>query len=81
MTAASALTLDRIPRGRQVRIRSVAGEGPVTLRLMEMGILPGALVSVVRLAPLGDPMEVEVTGCRLVMRRMEAGLVSVQDLP
>ena len=72
-------TLDRLPLGRKAVIQAVAGEGPVSLRLLEMGLLPGVEVSVVRYAPFGDPMEVEVKGCRLVMRRAEAGLISVRD--
>ena len=63
-------TLDGLAPGRKARIRAVADQGAVSLRLMEMGLLPGAEVSVIRLAPFGDPLEVAVTGCRLVMRRL-----------
>jgi len=75
----AALRLDLLARGRKAVIEAVSGTGPVPLRLMEMGLLPGAEISVIRFAPFGDPMEVEVTGCRLVMRRAEAGLISVRD--
>ena len=71
--------LDVLPLGLKTVIEAVSGEGPASLRLMEMGLLPGAEISVIRQAPFGDPLEVEVTGCRLVMRRAEAGLISVRD--
>lgn len=50
----------------------------VRQRLMEMGLTKGVLVSVVRVAPLGDPMEIELRGYRLSLRRKEAEAVKVQ---
>lgn len=47
-------------------------------RLLEMGLLPGTPVEVVRLAPLGDPMDVRVRGYHLSLRRHEARLVLVE---
>ena len=73
------IRLDLLPPGRKAFIEAVAGEDSLSLRLMEMGLLPGVEVSLIRFAPFGDPLEVEVTGCRLVMRRAEAGRISVRD--
>jgi Fe2+ transport system protein FeoA len=49
----------------------------VSLRLLEMGLTPGVQVAVVATAPLGDPLEIEVRGYRLSIRRREAALVAV----
>jgi Fe2+ transport system protein FeoA len=46
---------------------------------MEMGLLPGTELSIVNVAPFGDPLEIEVRGCRLSIRRHEAALVLVRQ--
>ncbi len=74
-------TLDRLPPGRRACVASVEGDGPDSLRLLEMGLLPDREVVVVRCAPLGDPLEIEVMGYRLVLRRSEARRVSVREMP
>lgn len=73
-------TLDLLPPGGCASIADVAGEDPVALRLLEMGLLPGHEVRMVRRAPLGDPIEVEVLGYRLVLRTCEAACVTVKDV-
>lgn len=73
-------TLDLLPAGGCACIADVAGEDPVALRLLEMGLLPGHEVRMVRRAPLGDPIEVEVLGYRLVLRTCEAACVTVKDV-
>jgi Fe2+ transport system protein FeoA len=55
----------------------VPGVDAVSLRLLEMGLTPGVQVAVVATAPLGDPLEIEVRGYRLSIRRREAALVAV----
>ena len=49
----------------------------VTDRLMEMGMLPGSEVQVIRLAPLGDPMDLKVRGYHLSIRKSEAALIQI----
>ena len=71
-------TLDALPVGEKARIASVEGAGPVPLRLLEMGLLPEAEVSVIRRAPLGDPIEIEILGYRLVLRASEARHVALR---
>ena len=71
-------TLDTLAVGGRGRIASVGGAGPVPLRLLEMGLLPEAEVLLVRRAPLGDPIEIEVMGYRLVLRASEARHVSLR---
>lgn len=72
------ITLDGLPLGIRARVTAVLGEGDIPLRLLEMGFLPDVEVSVVRRAPLGDPLEVEVLGYRLVLRCSEARQVRVR---
>lgn len=73
----ATLSLDELPFGVQARVVRVDGVGPVVKRLMEMGIVPGVPVSVVRSAPLGDPFEVRVRSYHLALRRNEARTISV----
>jgi Fe2+ transport system protein FeoA len=65
-------SLAQTPRKTPVVIRSVAGA-----RLMEMGLVPGTEVTIVNVAPLGDPLEIEVRTCRLSIRRAEAAEITV----
>jgi ferrous iron transport protein A len=53
------------------------GADATAIRLLEMGLTPGALVRVVGRAPLGDPLELEVRGYRLSLRRAEAARVAI----
>jgi ferrous iron transport protein A len=74
---ASPLTLDNIPVGIWARVSSVLGNGMNAIRLMEMGLVPGAPVSVVRSAPFGDPLQIRIRDYHLALRRGEASMVSV----
>ncbi len=71
-------TLDQLTVGSRAAVVSVRGGDAVSLRLLEMGLVPGIGVSVVGTAPLGDPMELELRGYRLSVRRSEAALVEVK---
>jgi ferrous iron transport protein A len=71
------ITLNALPFGARARVASVGGAGAVARRLMEMGVVPGAPISVVKAAPLGDPIEVRVRGYHLALRRSEAESISV----
>lgn len=70
-------SLDSLTVGDQARIVSVHGAGAVKRRLMDMGITRGTLVKVVKLAPLGDPLEIRIRGYELSLRKSEAELVLV----
>jgi ferrous iron transport protein A len=72
------LTLSEATRGEQVRVVQIAGDDSLSIRLMEMGLTPGVDVVLVGAAPLGDPLEFEVRGYRLSLRRSEAARVSVE---
>lgn len=74
------MTLDELTRGDQARVTGVAGGDDISLRLLEMGLTPGAVVRLLGTAPLGDPLELEVRGYRLSLRRSEAARVDVDPL-
>lgn len=66
--------------GEKARILDVSGEDSVAMRLMEMGLTDGEVVSVVGFAPLGDPIEFAVRGYRISLRSMEAQRVLVESV-
>jgi Fe2+ transport system protein FeoA len=70
-------SLEEIPVGKSACVADVAGVDPTSLRLLEMGLTPGVSVRVVATAPLGDPLELELRGYRLSIRRNEAARVAV----
>ena len=69
-------TLDRLAAGDHATVTGYAGDPPG--RLLEMGLVPGTPLEVVRLAPLGDPMDVHVRGFHLSVRKDEAARVTVR---
>ena len=58
-------------------ITTIGGERAFRRRLMELGLVPGTTVRLCKIAPLGDPLELEVRGCRLSIRRREAAAVAL----
>src|SRR5687768_9699519 len=71
-------TLGALAVGARACVESIAGDDEISLRLMEMGLVPGTELRVVGLAPLGDPLELELRGYRLSLRRSEAERVGVK---
>lgn len=67
--------------GQSARVAGIATGGALSQRLMAMGLLPGSLVKLVRVAPLGDPITVETEGCQLSLRRAEAAGLELHDEP
>lgn len=70
-------TLADVAPGRRVRVAAVNGNGRLTQRLLEMGVIPGVTLKIVKSAPFGDPIEVRVRGYSLAMRRSEADAIEV----
>jgi len=68
---------DLKPRQRGTVVK-VGGGGPVRRRMMDMGLVTGAEVEVVRVAPLGDPIEFTVKGYNLSLRKSEAKQIEVE---
>lgn len=70
--------LSDLPIGGRAKVIGVAGTDSVGVRLLEMGLIPGVEVRLLGTAPLGDPLEFELRGYRLSLRRSEAARVEVE---
>jgi ferrous iron transport protein A len=74
------LKLSGLAIGASAVVRGYPKSGDAFLRLREMGVLPGTTVTLVRTAPLGDPLEIKVRGYHLTLRRSEADHVLVESI-
>jgi len=72
-------TLSSVPMGEKARVVAINGSDRISRRLMEMGVVPGVSLEVLKAAPFGDPIEVRVRGYNLAMRRSEADTIEVAD--
>lgn len=72
-------SLAEIALGRAVTVRAVDGPRAFRRRLLEMGLVPGTVVRVVTVAPLGDPLRIEVRGGQWSIRRAEAAEIEVSE--
>ena len=70
-------TLRDVRIGQTVKVVKLHGEGPVKRRIMDMGITKGVEIFVRKVAPLGDPMELNVRGYELSVRRADAEMIEV----
>lgn len=73
-------TLKDVKCGNTVKVIKLHGEGPVKRRIMDMGITKGSEVYVRKVAPLGDPIEVNVRGYELSIRKEDAEKIEVQEV-
>lgn len=74
-------TLGQLGRGQKAVVTGLLAESrPFRRKLLAMGLTPGCEVEIVRLAPLGDPVEIALRGFRLCLRRHEAAGVSVEEI-
>ena len=71
------MTLNELKTGQTARIDAVGGEGALRQHFLDMGMLPGVEVTVTRLAPLGDPMELNVRNYELSVRKADAEMIEV----
>ena len=71
------MTLDQIAVGSEAIITNVGGEGELRLRLLDMGLIPKTKVTVRKMAPLGDPIEIRLRGYELTIRKEDAGKIEV----
>ncbi len=71
--------LSDIEVGSTATVVRVHGDTPVSKRLMEMGVVPGVVVRVVKTAPFGDPIQIRVRGYSLAIRRNEAQAIEVSE--
>ena len=71
-------TLKDIQVGQTVTVRKLHGDGPVRRRIMDMGSTKGVAIHVRKVAPLGDPMELNLRGYELTLRRADADMIEVE---
>ena len=74
------MTLKEIPVGQSAAIEAVRGEGALRRHLLDMGVIPGAELTVIKLAPMGDPMEIQIHGYELTLRLADADQIQVTPI-
>lgn len=74
------MTLKELEIGKSAVIKNVGGEGALRQHFLDMGMIPGAEVTVVKLAPMGDPMELQIHGYELTLRLVEAAQIEIEEI-
>ncbi len=74
------MNLTNLPIGATAKVVAVKGNNAISKRLMEMGVVPGVSVRVIKSAPFGDPLEIRVRGYHLAMRKSEADAIEVNEI-
>ena len=74
------MKLNELKIGQCARITSVGGEGALRQHFLDMGVIPGAEVTLVKLAPMGDPMELQIHGYELTLRVSDAGEITIDPI-
>ncbi len=74
------MTLDNIDVGQEAVITKVGGEGELRCRFLDMGIIPKTKVKVQKMAPMGDPIEIQLRGYELTIRKEDAQKIEVEIL-
>ena len=72
------MTLDNLPIGKPAIILTVGGEGDLRCHLLDMGLIPHTEVTVRKVAPLGDPMELHLRGYTMTLRKEDAARIEVR---
>lgn len=72
------MTLKDAKIGSTVTVTKINGQGPLKRRIMDMGITKGVNIRVVKVAPLGDPIEINVRNYELSIRKADAALIEIQ---
>lgn len=80
MAKSDASSLGELAVGTRAVVRQVAGSRRLRTRVLELGLLPGTEIEVVRKAPLGDPLELRLRGYSLSLRKADAAAIEVQVL-
>ena len=73
-------TLGKLIPGQKGKVINLGEKGPARRRLMDMGITPGVEIEIVKVAPLGDPIEINLRGYELSLRKSEAEQIKIEQL-
>ena len=74
------MTLDELQVGKDAVIQSVGGEGALRRHFLDMGLIPGTEVTLMKVAPMGDPVELRIRGYELTLRKADAARIEIQDI-
>ena len=73
------MTIDDLKIGQTGTIARVGGEGALRLRFLDMGLIPGTRVMLQKVAPMGDPIQIQVRGYELTIRREDAAKITLKE--
>ncbi len=73
------MTLNDLKTGRSAVITAVGGEGPLRCRLLDMGLIPHTRITLQKVAPMGDPIQIQVRGYELTLRREDAEKIQIEE--
>ena len=73
-------TLKEVKIGQSCKVVKIHGEGALKRRIMDMGITKGVIITVRKVAPLGDPMELQVRGYELSLRKADADMIEIEEI-
>lgn len=74
------MTLDELEAGKAAKIEEVGGEGALRQHFLDMGVIPGAEITLIKYAPMGDPMEVQIHGYELTLRVADASKIIIREI-
>ena len=74
------MTIDDLKIGQSGVIDRVGGEGALRLRFLDMGLIPGTTVTLEKVAPMGDPIQIQVRGYELTIRREDAQKITLKEV-
>lgn len=73
------MTMNDLKIGQSGVIAKVGGEGVLRLRFLDMGLIPGTMVQLQKIAPMGDPIQIRVRGYELTLRREDAAQILLRE--
>ena len=71
------MTLAELPLGKTAKITTVVGEGSLRCRFLDMGLIPGTQVRVLKVAPMGDPIQIHLRGYDITIRKEDAAMIEI----
>ncbi len=74
------MKLDKFKVGERCRVTEVGGEGELRIRLLDMGIIPGTEIEIVKYAPMGDPVQLSLRGYELTLRRSDISIIEADKI-
>ena len=74
------MALDSLAPGQSARVTAVVGEGELRRHLLDMGLIPGVVVTLQKVAPMGDPIEIRVRGYELTLRVEDGKKIEVEEV-